>query len=133
MTTVDILAICAAGAGLAMAASPVLQIRRMRRTRSSRDVSLLYLSLLSVGFIFWLAYGLALGNAAMIVSNSASFSFMAVTILIALRYRRGHADGDAVGAVLESGAPAASADGRSAATLEPSVVPSGSVVPPRNK
>jgi MtN3 and saliva related transmembrane protein len=88
VTTVDILAICAAGAGLAMAASPVLQIRRMRRTRSSRDVSLLYLSLLSVGFIFWLAYGLALGNPAMIVSNSASFAVMIITIATAVRFRR---------------------------------------------
>jgi uncharacterized protein with PQ loop repeat len=89
VTTVDILAICAAGAGLAMAASPLLQIRRMRRTRSSRDVSLLYLGLLNVGFIIWLGYALALGNPAMIVSNSASFSVMTVTILTALRYRRG--------------------------------------------
>ena len=76
---------------------------------------MLYLSLLSVGFIFWLAYGLALGNPAMIVSNSASFSFMTVTILIALRYRRGHSIGEPAGTAMEPGAPAPSPDGRSAA------------------
>lgn len=102
MTIVDILAICAGGAGLAMACSPLLQMRRMRRTRSSRDVSLLYLSLLNLGFIVWLAYALALGNPAMIVSNAASFSVMTVTIATALRFRRAAA----AGAAAESGAQA---------------------------
>jgi uncharacterized protein with PQ loop repeat len=111
VTTVDVLAIGAACAGLAMAASPLLQIRRMRRTRSSRDVSLLYLSLLNVGFLIWLAYGLALGNPAMIVSNSASFSFMTVTIVTALRYRRGGQARDAQPSTDDSSPAAAAADG----------------------
>jgi uncharacterized protein with PQ loop repeat len=114
VTTVDILAICAAGAGLAMVASPVFQIRRMRRTRSSRDVSLLYLSLLNLGFIVWLAYALALANPAMIVSNAASFSFMTLTIFLALRYRRGRGDGDGAEAGSVRGAPVTEAGGRSA-------------------
>ncbi len=97
MTTVDILAVAAVVAGLVMAGSPILQIRRMRRTRSSMDVSLLYLSLLSLGLIVWLAYGLALGNLAMIVSNSASLSVMILTIATAFRYRREGARRDAAG------------------------------------
>ena len=47
----DILAVCATIAGVLMALSPFLQIRRMRRTRSSNDVSLLYLSMLAGGWI----------------------------------------------------------------------------------
>jgi MtN3 and saliva related transmembrane protein len=89
VTTPDILAIAATLAGFLMASAPVLQIRRMRRTRSSRDVSLLYLSLLEVGFVLWLAYGWSIGNAALILSNLASFSFMTVTLLFALALRRG--------------------------------------------
>jgi MtN3 and saliva related transmembrane protein len=107
VTTVDALAIGAACAGLAMAASPLLQIRRMRRTRSSRDVSLLYLSLLNVGFIIWLAYALALANPAMIVSNSASFAVMTITIVTALRFRRAGARRDAAGLAAEAEAKAA--------------------------
>jgi MtN3 and saliva related transmembrane protein len=114
VTTVDILAIGAVVAGLAMAASPILQIRRMRRTRSSADVSLLYLSLLDAGFIVWLAYALALGNSAMIVSNTASFAVMAVTILTALRFRRAGARRDATGLATEAEAKATAADGQSA-------------------
>ena len=80
MTTTDVLAVGATGAGLAMAIAPTLQIRRMLKTGSSRDVSLGYLSLLSAGFVLWFAYGVALGNAAMMISNTASLAVMLVTI-----------------------------------------------------
>ena len=59
MNTVDVLATCATIAGVLMAMSPFLQVRRMRRTKSSNDVSLLYLTMLAGGFIVWLAYGLS--------------------------------------------------------------------------
>ncbi len=88
MSTPEILAVVATLAGFAMALSPTLQIRRMRHTRSSRDVSLLYLSMLDLGFVAWISYGWSIGNWALILSNSASFGIMTVTILIALRFRR---------------------------------------------
>jgi uncharacterized protein with PQ loop repeat len=91
VTTSDFLAACAMFAGLAMALSPVLQIRRMLRTRSSNDLSLLYLALLDLGFVVWVAYGASISNWVLVGSNSASFMFMTATILIALRYRRGSA------------------------------------------
>ena len=84
----DVLAVCATIAGVLMALSPYLQIRRMRRTRSSNDVSLLYMSMLAGGFIVWLAYGFAISNWAMMISNTASLAFMLITILVALTYRR---------------------------------------------
>lgn len=89
MTNVEILAVVATLAGFLMALSPTLQIRRMLHTRSSRDVSLLYLSLLDLGFVAWISYGWALGNWALILSNAASLSCMTVTIVIALAFRRG--------------------------------------------
>ena len=106
MNTVDVLATCALIAGLLMAMSPFLQVRRMRRTRSSNDVSLLYLSMLSGGFIVWLAYGLSLNNWAMIISNIASLIFMVITIFVALTYRRGGAKRAAAGAAALAPAPA---------------------------
>ncbi len=98
MNTVGILAVTATVAGLLMAVSPILQVRRMFRTRSSNDVSLLYLSMLCSGFIAWLAYGWALGNAAMIIANTASLVFMLFTISVALRFRRAGAKRAAAGA-----------------------------------
>jgi len=88
VTTPEILAVVATMAGFAMALSPTLQIRRMRRTRSSRDVSLLYLSMLDLGFVAWISYGWSIGNWALILSNMASLSVMTVTIVVALRFRR---------------------------------------------
>lgn len=107
MDTLTVLATLATIAGVLMAASPILQIRRMRRTRSSNDVSMLYLTMLAGGFIVWLAYGIGLQNWAMMISNTASLVFMVITILVALAYRRGGAKRAAAGeAALHAVAPA---------------------------
>jgi MtN3 and saliva related transmembrane protein len=88
MTTTDILGTLALIAGVLMAMSPTLQVRRMLQTRSSRDYSLGYPALLCVGFVFWLAYGLSLVNWSIILSNMASLAFMLSTIAVALYFRR---------------------------------------------
>jgi uncharacterized protein with PQ loop repeat len=88
MPIADALAVAATAWGLVMAVSPTLQIRRMRQTQSSRDVSLPYLSVLCVGFVLWVSYGTSIGNAALMISNSASLAVMVVTIAYALRLRR---------------------------------------------
>lgn len=98
VNAVGILAVTATIAGLLMAVSPILQVRRMIRTRSSNDVSLLYLTMLCSGFVAWFAYGWALGNAAMIIANAASLVFMLFTIVVALRFRRAGAKRAAAGA-----------------------------------
>jgi MtN3 and saliva related transmembrane protein len=87
----DYLAIGATIAGLLMAVSPALQVRRMTQTRSSRDVSIGYLSMLCVGFVLWIAYGISIGNLPMMLTNSASLTFMVATIGVALYLRRGGA------------------------------------------
>jgi MtN3 and saliva related transmembrane protein len=88
MTTTDVLGMAALIAGLLMAVSPALQVRRMMQTRSSRHFSIGYPTLLSVGFVLWLAYGVALWNLPMMISNSASLTFMLITIGVALYFRR---------------------------------------------
>ena len=85
MTTA--LAFAAAGWGVAMAASPLLQIRRIVRRGSSHDVSLSAYGVLIVGFVLWIAYGVALGNAALIVPNSVALAVAASAVAIVLRYR----------------------------------------------
>jgi MtN3 and saliva related transmembrane protein len=114
VSTSDILAVGATIAGLAMALSPVLQIRRMRRTRSSNDVSLLYLGLLSMGFVVWIAYGYAIGNWVLVGTNSASFTFMVITITVALRYRRSGARRAAAALAAESVARTAAGEAKAA-------------------
>ena len=88
MAIPEILAVAATLTGILMALAPSLQIRRMFQTHSSRDVSIGYLALLDLGFVIWISYGFSIGNWALIISNAASLSFMTITILVALSFRR---------------------------------------------
>jgi len=85
----DVLGAVAAGWGVLMAISPILQIRRMLDRRSSADISITFLSVLQIGFLLWVAYGIALRNPALIVPNTVAFLIGVATILIAVRFREG--------------------------------------------
>ncbi len=81
------LAVIAATWAIAMALSPTLQIRKIVEVRSSRAVSVPYFAVLLVGFLLWLAYGIAASNLALIVPNVVAALVTAATIAVALRYR----------------------------------------------
>lgn len=83
----DTLAVLAAGWGILMGISPILQIRRMVERRSSADVSMGYLMVLLVGFVLWIAYGLSILNVAVIVPNVVALVVGVSTVLVARRYR----------------------------------------------
>lgn len=82
-----ILATVAATWGVAMAVSPILQIRAIRSQRSSRGVSVGYQQVLLVGFILWLSYGFALHNIAIIIPNIVAAIVSVATILVSRHYR----------------------------------------------
>jgi MtN3 and saliva related transmembrane protein len=84
---VTVLAAIAASWGVAMALAPLLQIRQIRRHRSSKSVSVAYQQVLLVGFVLWLAYGVADANLALIVPNTVAALVSAATIMVSLRYR----------------------------------------------
>lgn len=81
------LGVVAAGWGVIMALSPVMQIRRMIRLRSSRDVSISYIVIVVVGFSFWIAYGIAIRNPALIVPNTLALLVGVVTVAVAVYFR----------------------------------------------
>lgn len=81
------LGVAAAAWGVLMAISPALQIRKMLHHQSSREVSIAYFWVLLVGFVLWIAYGIAIENWFLIVPNAVAFTVCATTIAIALRYR----------------------------------------------
>lgn len=87
MTVTTTLGLAAAVFGVAMGLSPLLQVRHMVTRGSSADVSLPFLLVLLAGFVLWLAYGVALGNAALIVSNAVAITSYAVTTAAVLRLR----------------------------------------------
>lgn len=77
----------AASWGVLMALSPVLQIRRILAYRSSREVSIGYLSVIVIGFGLWVAYGVAIGNLALIVPNTLALIVGGAAIAVAVRFR----------------------------------------------
>src|SRR5690348_11419338 len=87
------LAVAAAAWGVLMGISPVLQIRRMLRQRSSRDVSVGYFVILLIGFLLWISYGIAVRNLALIVPNAVALLIGASTIAVALRLGHGASRG----------------------------------------
>jgi len=88
------LAVAAAAWGVLMGLSPVLQIRRMLRQRSSRDVSVGYFTILLVGFVLWIGYGIASQNLALIVPNTVALLVGVSTVAIALRLRKPSMESD---------------------------------------
>lgn len=81
------LAVAAATWAVLMALSPVLQIRAIVRRRSSRGVSIAYFGILLVGFLLWVAYGVASDMLALVVPNTVAFLVAFATVAVALRYR----------------------------------------------
>jgi MtN3 and saliva related transmembrane protein len=82
------LAAAAASWGVVMSLSPTLQIRVMLKHRTSHGVSIAYPAVLIVGFMLWLAYGVALHNYALIVPNCMSILVSGAAIAVAAHYRR---------------------------------------------
>jgi MtN3 and saliva related transmembrane protein len=82
-----VLAVVASSYGILMAIAPLLQIRAIMLTRDSSGVSAGYQRVLLVGFVLWLAYGIASDNWAIIIPNTVAMFVSLATILITLRYR----------------------------------------------
>ena len=82
------LAVAASSWAVLMGIAPVLQIRRMLRERSSRDVSIAYFAILLVGFLLWIGYGAAAGLPALIIPNIVATLVGTAVIAVALRLRR---------------------------------------------
>ena len=83
-----VLAVTASSWAVLMGVAPVLQIRRMLRERSSRDVSIAYFAILLVGFLLWIGYGAAAGLPALIIPNIVATLVGASVIAVAFRLRR---------------------------------------------
>jgi uncharacterized protein with PQ loop repeat len=78
----------AASWGVVMALSPVLQLRRMLRTKSSDDVSVGYFLLLIPGFALWVLYGSVRHDLVLAVPNALAAVIGLTVIVTAARLRR---------------------------------------------
>jgi uncharacterized protein with PQ loop repeat len=83
-----VLAVSASSWAVLMGISPVLQIRRMLRHQSSRDVSVAYFAILLVGFALWIAYGAAAGLLTLVIPNTVALLIGTAVVIVALLLRR---------------------------------------------
>lgn len=73
--------------GILGALSSLLQVRRMLFTRSSDDVSIIFLLIYCGGYIIWLVYGIILGDIALIIVDLVGMAVSITTLTVALRLR----------------------------------------------
>jgi MtN3 and saliva related transmembrane protein len=83
-----VLAAAASSWAVLMGIAPLLQIRRMLRHQSSREVSVGYFTILLIGFLLWIAYGAAARIPALVIPNTVAVLVGAAVIIVALRLRR---------------------------------------------
>lgn len=74
--------------GFITSVAVVPQVVRTWRTKHARDLSIWQPLLLIVGMLFWLAYGVMLGDMPLIIANSFSVACYLLLIVMKLRYDR---------------------------------------------
>jgi uncharacterized protein with PQ loop repeat len=84
----DLLGTAAGVFGVGMGLSPLLQLRRLRRTGSAEDLSLGAQAVIATGAGTWLAYGVCLGNLAVVATNAAGVCASSACLAVGLVLRR---------------------------------------------
>ena len=75
-------------AGALVTFSIIPQLIRVFTLKSARDISILFTTILLVGILTWLAYGVTLGLAPVILWNAIGAVFVAVLLYAKLKYGR---------------------------------------------
>ena len=88
MSAETVLAVVASSFGVVMGLAPSLQIRRMLREHSSRDVSIGYFAIIALGSVLWGSYGVSIPNLAIVIPNAVGFLAAMATMGVAHRLRR---------------------------------------------
>ena len=74
-------------AGGLTTASFVPQVRKIWKTKSAEDVSLLMFAAFCVGVSLWLVYGFMKGEVAIIVTNAVTLALGAAIVWMKLKYK----------------------------------------------
>ena len=75
-------------AGALVTCSLIPQLIRVFKLKSAREISTLFTTLLLLGIFLWLAYGILLGLAPLIIWNAIGALFAATLLYAKLRYGR---------------------------------------------
>ena len=75
-------------AGALVTCSLIPQLIRVFKLKSAREISTLFTSLLLLGIIFWMAYGIYLGLPLVIIWNAIAAALVATLLSAKLKYGR---------------------------------------------
>lgn len=75
-------------AGAFVTCSLIPQLIRVFRLRSAREISILFTTLLLLGLIIWLAYGISLKLTPVILWNAVGMVLVAILLYAKLKYGR---------------------------------------------
>ncbi|HEY3278400.1 MAG TPA: SemiSWEET transporter [Syntrophorhabdaceae bacterium] len=64
------------------------QVVKIRRSRSSGDISLLMISLQCSGVFMWLLYGIGIGSLPIIAANGVTFLLLCAALVLAIKHRQ---------------------------------------------
>lgn len=73
-------------AGFLTTGSAFPQLVKSYRTKSTRDLSLWYLTVILSGVTLWIAYGFAISDVPLMVANGISFLPLSCTLYLKLRW-----------------------------------------------
>jgi MtN3 and saliva related transmembrane protein len=83
-----LLAVVATAYGVVAAASSLLEAARLLRSGSADEISLTFLGVLLGGYLVWLLYGIAAGDAPLVITDAVGLATSTITLSIAARLRR---------------------------------------------
>ena len=83
-TYVDVLGFLA---GFFTTIASVPQILKSFRTKSTKDLSIVFIGTIGFGELLWIGYGAALGSVPILAANVVSFTLAATLMALKLRYK----------------------------------------------
>lgn len=67
--------------------SMILQIRKIIKRKSSKDVSLPFFLIVMMAYVFWLLHGILVGNVYLMISQTVGLIFSTTLLIFVLKYK----------------------------------------------
>jgi MtN3 and saliva related transmembrane protein len=83
----DIVTILGYAAGALTTSALIPQVIKIIKTRSAEDISLVMFIVFSIGISLWIAYGIAINSAPVIIANSISLLLGLFVLWLKFRYK----------------------------------------------
>jgi MtN3 and saliva related transmembrane protein len=63
------------------------QVVKAWKTKSTRDVSLIWAITLTIGVFLWLVYGILINSLPIVIANTMTFILSVIVLILKIRYK----------------------------------------------